>query len=161
MVKHGQPPFLECSSKGDARFSAFRARIQSRGNRSIEEIYQGAKIFDGGKTGLDWRAAKGKQCLNQEEVRTLYAKLWDEYIEENPQMHDAIVLATRLSDVFGQPGHACQASELWRIRETLIRERSLIHVPETPPEHPVSGVLGIDDAMDKEPQSKPRKFSFR
>lgn len=46
MIKHGFAPFLECSTKGDRRFSAFCAHIRSRNNQSIEEIYQAAKIFD-------------------------------------------------------------------------------------------------------------------
>jgi hypothetical protein len=42
MIQHGAAPFLECSSRGDRRFSAFAARIKRRANKSIEEIYQGA-----------------------------------------------------------------------------------------------------------------------
>ena len=42
MIKHGNPPYLECSSRGDKRFSAFYARIKGK---TIEEIYQSAKIF--------------------------------------------------------------------------------------------------------------------
>jgi hypothetical protein len=52
MIQHGTAPFLECSSRGDRRFSAFAARIKSRGNKSIEEIYQAAKRFEDGSTGL-------------------------------------------------------------------------------------------------------------
>jgi len=59
MIRYGSSPFLECSSRGDRRFSAFSARIRQRGNRSIEALYQAAKIFEDGSTGLSWRAAKG------------------------------------------------------------------------------------------------------
>lgn len=45
MIKHGESPYLECSSKGDKRFSAFYARLQNNLGRSIEEIYQGVKCF--------------------------------------------------------------------------------------------------------------------
>jgi hypothetical protein len=65
MVKHGVAPYLECSSKGDKRFSAFYARIKAKKNKSIEELYQAFKIFDDGSTGLDWREAKGRKCVNQ------------------------------------------------------------------------------------------------
>ena len=120
MIKHGNPPFLECSSRGDKRFSAFYARIRSRGYSSIEEIYQAAKVFTtmwGEEvTGLSPREAKGRFPDNIEEVHKLYSKLWDEYIEENPELLQVLRDASGLSDVFGQNGHCCQATELWRIR---------------------------------------------
>ncbi len=116
MIKQGAAPYLECSSKGDKRFSAFYARIKSRGFRTIEEIYQGAKVFEGGLTGLSPRMAKGRLAENQAECAVLYAKLWDEYIAENPELMEPLLKATGLSDIFGQPEHCCQATELWRIR---------------------------------------------
>lgn len=119
MISHGQPPYLECSSKGERRLSAFYARIRNRGGKSIEEIYQAAKIFADGSTGLSWREAKGRTATNAAEVQELYAQLWDEYIAENPELLDLIRGATGLSDIFGQEGHACQATELWRIRNSL------------------------------------------
>ena len=116
MIQHGTARFLECSSRGDRRFSAFAARIKSRGNRSIEEIYQAAKVFADGSTGLTWREAKGKRAVNADEVRALYPVLWDEYIAENPHLLSLLTAASGLQDLFGQAGHACQATELWRIR---------------------------------------------
>jgi hypothetical protein len=116
MVRHGQAPFLECSSRGDRRLSAFNARIRQRGGHSIEELYQRAKVFRNGDTGLSWRQAKGFRPVNLNEVTRLYAKLWDEYIEENPHLLEVIRNASGLSDVFGKAGHRCQATELWRIR---------------------------------------------
>jgi hypothetical protein len=120
MVKHGAAPYLECSSKGDKRFSAFYARIKARNNKSIEELYQAFKVFDGGLTGLDWRQAKGKKCINQKEAWKLYATLWDEYIGENPKLVAVLISATGLSDIFGKPNSACQATELWRIRTAAL-----------------------------------------
>lgn len=116
MIQHGVAPFLECSSRGDRRFSAFAARIRARGNRSIEDIYQAAKRFADGSTNLTWRQAKGRQAVNQAECAELYAQLWDEYIAENPHLLAVLLVASGLSDMFGQPGHCCQATELWRIR---------------------------------------------
>ncbi|MBD2746019.1 hypothetical protein IC232_04820 [Microvirga sp. BT688] len=116
MIQHGTAPFLECSSRGDRRFSAFAARIKGCGNRSIEEIYQAAKVFADGSTGLSWREAKGKRAVNADEVRALYSVLWDEYVAENPNLLTVLTEATGLQDLFGQAGHACQATELWRIR---------------------------------------------
>lgn len=120
MIQHGTAPFLECSGKGDRRFSAFHARIRADGNRSIETIYQAAKIFDNGETGLGWREAKGRRPLNAEAVSLLYSQLWDWYIlRENPHLLNVLRAASGLSDIFGQKGHACQATELWRLRNAI------------------------------------------
>lgn len=116
MIKHGSPPFLECSTKGDRRFSAFCARIQSRGDKSIEEIYQAAKIFEDGSMGLTWKEAKGRVSINIVEVAELYSKLWNEYVDENPHLLEVLQIVSGVSDMFGQRGHMCQATELWRIR---------------------------------------------
>lgn len=113
MIQHGEPPYLECSSRGDKRFSAFYARINGR---SIEELYQANKIFEDGSTGLSWREAKGKRAINQEECAAYYSHLWNQYIKENPHLLLVLQNASGLSDMFGQPGHCCQATELWRIR---------------------------------------------
>ena len=127
MMRFGEPPYLECSSKGDKRFSAFYARLRSVESarkfpgcgmyqQSIEEIYQAAKVFANGDTGLSWQLAKGRTPVNIKAVRRLYSRLWDQYIKENPELLDVLKVASGLSDIFGQPGHACQAEELWRIR---------------------------------------------
>ncbi len=119
MIRFGEPPYLECSSKGDRRFSAFYARIKSRGNKSIEELYQAYKLFADGTTGLHWRKAKGRtDCTNMPECRIFYSLLWREYIAENPELNFILNKATGISDVFGQSGHACQAEELWQIRRS-------------------------------------------
>lgn len=114
MIRHGNPPYLECSSRGDRRFSAFFARV--RGN-SIESLYQSAKVFPDGTTGLSWREAKGKYAVNQQEVSRLYSTLWDEYITAHPELLKVLQDASGVSDMFGQKGHCCQATELWRIKE--------------------------------------------
>lgn len=118
MIKHGEAPFLECSSRGDKRFSAFYALVNST---SIEDSYQAAKIFNGRNegetiTGLNWRQAKGNKAINMEECAKLYSQLWDHYILHHPYLLDILKQASGLSDIFGQPGHCCQATELWRIR---------------------------------------------
>lgn len=117
MIRHGAAPFLECSSKGEKRLSAFYARLKGD-DRSIEEQYQAAKKFADGSTGLNWREAKGRTPVNNREVADLYSKLWDWYISENPDLLEMIRNATGLQDTFGQLGHRCQATELWRIRNT-------------------------------------------
>lgn len=113
MIRHGKPPYLECSSKGDRRFSAFFAKV---GGSTIEDLYQAAKKFEDGSTGLSWREAKGRKPVNISEVRQYYSDLWDIYIGQHPELLDVLKQASGLSDMFGQEGHCCQATELWRIR---------------------------------------------
>jgi len=113
MIWHGEPPFLECSSLGDKRFSAFYARVNGR---SIEEQYQASKRFEDGSTGLHWREAKGRRPVNDEETRALYSQLWDKYIAENEHLVDILLAQRGLADSYGRPGSVCQATELWRIR---------------------------------------------
>ena len=112
MIKHGEAPFLECSSRGDRRFSAFFAKVRGK---SIERRYQEAKKFDE-DYGLTWRERIGLKPDNPEECHALYSALWDEYIAANPHLLQVLREASGLSDVFGKKGHACQATELWRIR---------------------------------------------
>lgn len=118
MVKHGDPPFLECSSRGDKRLSAFYAKPASLGGRTIEQAYQAMKIFEDGSTGLHWRAAKGRQAVNQEACAAAYAQWWREWVQEQ-ELLPTLQAATGLSDQFGQPGHVCQATVLWQIRGGL------------------------------------------
>lgn len=124
MIKHGVAPFLECSSKGDKRFSAFYAKVNGK---TIEEQYQAAKVFEGGSTGLHWRQAKGRKPVNTAETTLLYSRLWDQYMAENPELMPVIVAASGLSDMFGQLGHCCQSTELWRIRNEHQKERLAHH----------------------------------
>ena len=113
MIKHGKAPYLECSSRGDKRFSAFYATVNGK---SIEEQYQAFKIFEDGSTGLSIQRAKGRKPINKKEADEFYARLWDAYIEQNSHLIDVLKEASGLSDIFGQEGHCCQATELWRIR---------------------------------------------
>jgi hypothetical protein len=124
MIRHGTAPFLECSSAGERRFSAFYARLRGRKGQTIEAIYQGAKVFRNGDTGLSIMEAKGFRPVNAVEVRALYARLWDEYIEENPDLIPLLVQASGLSDRFGRRGGVCQATELWRIRSSFMKEET-------------------------------------
>lgn len=118
MIRHGEAPFRECSSRGDKRFSAFYAQVNGK---SIEDQYQAAKVFEYGTTGLDWKHAKGRKAVNQEECNALYSRLWDQYIDEHPELLDVLRSSSGLSDRFGQEGHMCQATELWRIRNDQSR----------------------------------------
>jgi len=116
MVECGNPPYLECSTQGDKRFSPFCARIEARNARTIETLYQAAKVFKDGSTGLSIQQAKGRKAVNLEELKALYSQLWDEYMAENPHLLPVLKAQSGLSDMFGRPGKCCQATELWRIR---------------------------------------------
>lgn len=125
MVRHGFEPLLECSSKGDKRFSAFYARLKKYNDKSIEEIYQASKVFEDGSTGLLPKQAKGRIAVNMDEVRELYESLWDIYFEENPELLNIISNYNGFSDIFGQERHACQATSIYRIWV----KHSLRHLP--------------------------------
>lgn len=113
MLTYGKEPFLECSSRGDKRFSPFYALVNGR---SIEEQYQAAKIFDDGSTGLDWKKAKGRRATNAVECAILYEKLWRQYISEHPVLLEVLKRASGLSDMFATKGTVNQAQILWKIR---------------------------------------------
>lgn len=115
MLKYGIAPYLECSSKGDKRFSAFYARINAYGGKTIEEIYQASKVFADGSTGLSTKEAKGRQAVNMAYCHDLYSDLWDTYFMENPELLDVVYRHKGFSDIFGQPDHCCQAAEIYKI----------------------------------------------
>lgn len=123
MLRFGSEPFLECSSKGERRLSAFSARIARRGGKTIEELYQGFKLFDGFIGGLSPKEAKGKVAINQADCRMFYSLLWDEFFKENPDLIDMVKSYNGFSDIFGQAGHACQAEEIYRI---VMKERNRV-----------------------------------
>ena len=113
MFTIGQPPYLECSTAGDKRFSSFCAYVNGS---SIESQYQAAKILPDGRTVLHWREAKNQPAVNILACRALYDKLWVQYLCECPHLIPIIKAASGLSDRFGKAGDTCQAETLWRIR---------------------------------------------
>lgn len=118
-IRHGSPPFLECSSRGDKRFSAFFARIKSLNNCTIETLYQGFKIFPDG-SNCTIKEAKGRKAINQKEAHEYYSYLWDLYFQENPDLLEVIKQFSGVSDMFGKVGSCCQATEIWFIRNTAL-----------------------------------------
>lgn len=146
MLRFGNEPYLECSSKGYQAFSAFYARLRAYNNDSIESLYQGFKQFvcdeckgdgvarhpkdeemmiddpcehccgAGRIDGLTWREAKGRTPLNIEACKGFYDFLWKQYFYENPHLIDIIYESEGFSDIFGQEGHQCQAEVMWRIK---------------------------------------------
>ena len=114
MLRFGSAEYLECSSKGDKRFSAFYARIRRRGNKSIEELYQARKMFEDGTSGLSIKEAKGKKPINIEDCRAFYSLLWQEFFQENYCLLEELNQYNGFSDIFGQRDHACQSEEIFK-----------------------------------------------
>lgn len=85
MVRHGMVPYLECSSRGDKRFSAFFARVRGK---SVEQWYQEAKDLGDDLTNetLTWKERQGLPAVNQKECAALYSALWDKYMENHPKL---------------------------------------------------------------------------
>jgi hypothetical protein len=125
VIKHGEAPYLECSSRGDRRFSAFGAHPKSLGGRSIEKAYQYMKVFEDGTTGLSIQKAKGKFSVNRAECEAAYIKWWIEWVEQE-NLLPVLQAASGLSDAFGQFGHVCQATVLWNIRNGKYLQAELI-----------------------------------
>lgn len=113
MMQYGKSPYLECSSIGDKRFSAFYAKVNGH---SIEEQYQASKVFEDDSTRLSWEKAKGKKSVNIEECHLLYEKLWRQYISEHPNLLIVLKRASGLSDTFAKRCSINQAGVLWKIR---------------------------------------------
>lgn len=115
MIRLGVAPYLECSSRGDKRFSAFYARPKALHGKSIEEAYQAMKVFEDGSTGLHWREAKGRLCVNISDCQAAYTDWWKAYVSEH-NLLPVLLAQSGLSDIFGQTGSVCQAAVLWAIR---------------------------------------------
>lgn len=132
MIRIGAAPYIECSSAGYKRFSAFHACVRRYGCQSIEALYQARKVFADGRTGLTWQEAKGRAPVNMDECRRWYVHLWAQYIVENPDLIPILLAASGLQDRFGQAGHCCQATALWEVRSALLadaRHRSIADHP--------------------------------
>ncbi len=108
---------LECSSRGDRRFSALFAMVTIKGReRSIEEFYQDAKRTADGK-----KAGKGKPfdhiiCpftgdkLPAAEATNLYEGLWVTYLTKHPELVEFANGFDEFHDMFrGKNTVNCQA----------------------------------------------------
>lgn len=120
MFKWSRYGGYECSSRGDARFSAFNARMPD--GRTIEQHYQcDVKGYQPG--GTNWRLGKGKPPLRQVDLWGEYLALWRVWAEHNlPLMRELYTLAKQsgvLSDRFATT-HVNQAHALATILNELI-----------------------------------------
>ena len=87
------PKVIECSSRGDKRFSSLYAKVSINGQeKSIEEWFQGSKRTEDGK-----KASKGKPFdyiidpftgtkLPKKDAVDLYRGLWITYFTKNPEL---------------------------------------------------------------------------
>lgn len=112
-----QDKVLECSSRGDKRFSALFAKVTIKGReRSIEEFYQDAKRTADGK-----KAGKGRPFdhmidpytgtkLPAAEASNLYKGLWISYFSKNPELAAFAGHFEEFTDMFrSEKTENCQA----------------------------------------------------
>lgn len=129
MIRYGKAPYLECSSRGDRRFSSYYAELVMAGGRrvSIEELYQYYKKFDDG----DLRVVgdNRRRALNQRDADLMFSLWWNIYIAQRPELLKLLVCVSGLSDAYGTRKHACAVTELWRIRAVALGLRANIISP--------------------------------
>lgn len=120
---------LECSSKGDKRFSALFAKVEVFGKfDSIEAHYQGCKEFldESGNIvrASDWKEAKAWQKAGNKPVRinvngltlpmdyltSFYKLLWVKYLDANQSLVEYAKGFDQFNDIFrGKNTMNCQA----------------------------------------------------
>ncbi|MBP1308841.1 hypothetical protein JOD82_001861 [Paenibacillus sp. 1182] len=126
------PGILECSSRGDKRFSALNAKVEVniKGIKRLDTIeahYQDAKEFVDHVghfvKAKDWREAKSWQKEGRQIVRvnirgtvlpidylTYYYKLlWVKYLDANPQLVAFAKQFDDFTDMFRGKSQNCQA----------------------------------------------------
>ena len=107
---------LECSSKGDKRFSAFYAYVTLYGrNTNIERHYQSCKKFNDPSItkvkGLqpDYIIINGKE-LDKKYLTPYYKLLWVKYLDEHPELVEYASQFDDFHDIFkGKNTINCQA----------------------------------------------------
>lgn len=120
ITKHeSYPKVLECSSRGDKRFSALYAQVTINGKeKSIEEWYQGSKRDADGK-----KVGKGKPFeyivdpftgskLPVKDAPALYRGLWITYLKNNPDLVKYAEQFDEFSNVFAAEGLENRAEEI-------------------------------------------------
>lgn len=114
---------LECSSRGDKRFSAFHAKVDVFGIvDTIENHYQLCKRF-GSFIPKTWKDAKGKKPTHivvdgrELDVRFLtpyYKYLWMKYLDQNPELVEYAKQFDNFTDMFRGKSINCQADVIKR-----------------------------------------------
>ncbi len=127
---------LECSTKGDARFSALCAEVMVCGKtQTIEDHYQLSKRFrEGGRIVVPkhFKQAKGRKPVNfsiadeifdVEELTSWYVYLWVKYLDENPNLVKVLEKYDDYSDMFKRNSINCQADV---IRDYMKDRKALV-----------------------------------
>lgn len=113
---------LECSSKGDKRFSALYAKVNIDGKvDTIENHYQLAKRFGNAKAPTHWKQCKGRKPTHIEfrgrrlplgKMTDYYNWLWAMYLEQNPSLVEFLKEFDGFNDCFARPGCNNQAEAI-------------------------------------------------
>ena len=130
---------LECSSKGDKRFSAFFAWIKLYGkSANIETHYQNCKRFNNGSI----INAKGKQPdyliiddkkLDKKYLTPFYKLLWVKYLDVHPELVEYASKFDDFNDIFkGKNTINCQADVVRQYvkqgRQSIMEEELVIEL---------------------------------
>lgn len=130
---------LECSSKGDKRFSAVCVKIEIDGKlRTIEEHYQCSKLFRHKGKVVRFNDAKrvmqvgrykkdeyqlvgfqiNDQSFDLEELSSWYAYLWVQYLDANPKLVKELNKYDEFTDCFRTAATVnCQADVIREYKE--------------------------------------------
>lgn len=110
---------LECSSRGDKRFSALFAKVTLDGKLdTIESHYQLAKRFGEGAPPTHWKQCKGRKPthfvfngkrVKLEKLTDFYNYLWKLYLDENPHLVGFLSQFDSYNDCFARRGCNNQA----------------------------------------------------
>lgn len=121
---------LECSTRGDKRFSAFGAYITINGRTDcIENIYQCSKRTKDGDIAGKGRPFSYFICpfcglkFPKEDVSDLYKGLWIVYFNEHPELLEYASEFDGYNDMFRGRSTNCQADvvrEMVADKETFI-----------------------------------------
>ncbi|MGG1659496.1 DarT1-associated NADAR antitoxin family protein [Brevibacillus sp. NRS-1366] len=127
-----QIKILECSSKGDKRFSAFYAKVTIFGKfDSIENHYQLSKRF-GDFVPSTWKDAKGKtpthfevkgKSFDLKYMSMWYDLLWVKYLDVHPELLEYAATFDDFNDIFKGKSINCQADS---IRKYIKQGRSKV-----------------------------------
>ena len=130
---------LECSSKGDKRFSAFYAKVKVFGKEdSIERHYQNCKRDKYGNI-----AGKGKRvytmCITKRNktielpckyLTAYYKLLWCCYLDHNPELVKYALEFDDYNDMFKGKAINCQADVIRQYikngRKSILQEEDVI-----------------------------------
>jgi len=119
---------LECSSKGDKRFSAFYAHVSVYGkNKSIEDHYQSCKGFN--IKPIKIKGATPDYIIinniiyNKKYLTPYYKLLWVKYLDEHKELVEYAKNYNDYNDIFKGHSVNCQADV---IRQYIKRGRDSI-----------------------------------